>query len=134
MVTPETDFSNISWNWLCYQRAFSAIYQNYFGKLTLFADVIVLQIWLYTHMPSLVCFVWKTNKKTIDAMHQRSSLKKFEEKSDNTVKMCLSNIKFRLQNTILMIPNLKFMTLNLFLPSPNVLLLNHCKHYYRWWE
>jgi len=27
-------------------------------------------------------------------------------------------LKFRLQNTILMIPNLKFMTLNLFLPSP----------------
>ena len=46
----------------------------------------------------------------------------------------LSNLKFRLQNTILMIPKLKFMTWNLFLPSPNVLLLNHWKHYYRWWE
>ena len=41
-------------------------------------------------------------KKTIDAMLQRSSLKKFEEKSDNTVKLCLSNLKFSLQNTILM--------------------------------
>ena len=59
--------------------------------------------------------------KNIDAMHQRSPLKKCEEKSDNTVKLCLSNLKFRLQNTILMIPNLKFMTLNLFLPSPNVM-------------
>ena len=42
-VTPDTDFSNISWNWLCYQRAFSAIYQKYFWKLTLFADAILLQ-------------------------------------------------------------------------------------------
>jgi len=25
--------SNISWNWLCYQHAFSAIYQKYFWKL-----------------------------------------------------------------------------------------------------
>jgi len=41
-------------------------------------------------------------------MHQRSPLKKFEEKSDNTVKLCLSNLNFRLQHTILMIPNLKF--------------------------
>ena len=67
-------------------------------------------------------------------MDQRSPLKKFEEKSDNTVKLCSSNLKFSLQNTILMIRNLKFMTLNLFPLSPNVLLLNHCKHYYRWWE
>ena len=35
LVTPNTDFSNISWNWHCNQRAFSAIYQNYFWKLTL---------------------------------------------------------------------------------------------------
>jgi len=70
----------------------------------------------------------------MDAMHQRSPLKKFEEKNDNTVNLCLSNLIFRLHNTILMIPNLKFMTLNLFLPSPNVLLLNHWRHYYRWWE
>ena len=53
-------FSNISWNWLCYQRAFSAIYQNYFWKLSLFAGTILLQIWLYTHMPSLVWIVKKT--------------------------------------------------------------------------
>ena len=62
LVTPDTDFSNISWNWLCYQRAFSAIYQKYFWKLTLFADSILLQIWLYSHMPSLVWIVWKTNE------------------------------------------------------------------------
>ena len=36
--------SNISWNWFCYQHAFSAIYQNYFWKFTLFADAILLQI------------------------------------------------------------------------------------------
>ena len=59
-VTPDTDFSNISWNWLCYQRAFSAIYRKYFWKLTLFADAILLQTWLYSHMPSLVWIVWKT--------------------------------------------------------------------------
>ena len=62
LVTPDTDFSNISWNWICYQRAFGAIYQNYFWKLTLFADAILLQIWLYSRMPSLVWFVWKTNE------------------------------------------------------------------------
>ena len=60
--TPDTDFSNISWNWLCYQRAFSAIYQNYFWKLSLFAGTILLQIWLYTHVPSLVGMVKKTNE------------------------------------------------------------------------
>ena len=62
LVTPNTDFSSISWNWLCYQRAFSAIYQKYFWKLTLFADAILLQTWLYSHMPSLVWMVWKTNE------------------------------------------------------------------------
>ena len=62
LVTPDTDFSNISWNWLCYQRAFIAIYLKYFWKLTLFAYAILLQIWLYTHMPSLVWIVWKTNE------------------------------------------------------------------------
>ena len=55
-------FSNISWNWLCYQRAFSAIYQNYFWKLSIFAGTILLQIWLYTHMPSLVAVVKKKMK------------------------------------------------------------------------
>jgi len=57
LAEPETDFSNISWNWLFYQRAFSAIYQNYFWKLSLSACAILLQIWLYTHMPILVGIV-----------------------------------------------------------------------------
>ena len=38
-------FSNISWNWICYQRASSAIYKKYFWKMT-----------------SLVGIVWKTNE------------------------------------------------------------------------
>ena len=42
LVTSDTDFSNISWNWFCYQRAFSAIYQNYFWKLALFAGTILI--------------------------------------------------------------------------------------------
>jgi len=29
--------------------------------MTSFADAILLQIWLYTHMPSLVWIVWKIN-------------------------------------------------------------------------
>ena len=62
LVTPDTNFSNISWNWPCYQRAFSAIYQNYFWKFTLFADAILLQICLYSHMPSSVWIVWNTNE------------------------------------------------------------------------
>ena len=65
LVTPDTDFSNISWNWLCYQRAFSAIYQNYFWKLSLFAGTIVLQIWLYTHMPSLIGIVKKNKNEKL---------------------------------------------------------------------
>ena len=32
------------------------------GSCLLFADAILLQIWLYTHMPSLVWIVWKTNE------------------------------------------------------------------------
>ena len=47
LVTPDTDFSNISWNWLCYQRAFSAIYPNYFWKFTLFADVTDIIVYTY---------------------------------------------------------------------------------------
>ena len=62
LIIPNTDFSNISWNWLCYQRAFSAIYKKCFWKMTLFADAILLQIWLYTYMLSLVWIVWKTNE------------------------------------------------------------------------
>ena len=48
LVTPDTDFSNISWNWLCYQHA---NFQKYFWKLTLFADAILLQIWYYRTIP-----------------------------------------------------------------------------------
>jgi len=70
-------------------------------------------------------------------------LNKFEEeKSDNTVKLCLSNLTCYNAITRVNTPSYHTtrlnlddsMTLNLFLPSPNVLLLNHCKHYYRWWE
>ena len=57
LFTPVIDFSNISWNWICYQQAYLT---EMF--LTLFADAILLQIWLYTHMPSLVGIVWKTNE------------------------------------------------------------------------
>ena len=50
LVTPETDFSNISWIWICYQHAFSAIYQTYFWKVTLFADAIfITDMIVYTY-------------------------------------------------------------------------------------
>ena len=65
LVTPDTGFSNISWNWLCNQRAFSAIYQNYFWKLSLFAGTILLRIWLYTHMRSLVGIVKKKTNEIL---------------------------------------------------------------------
>ena len=51
LVTHDTDFSNITWTWLCYQRAFSAIYRK-------FKSWLLLQICLYSHMPSLVWIVW----------------------------------------------------------------------------
>jgi len=52
----------LTWNWRCYQRAYSSIYQIYFWKVALFADAILLHIWLYTHMSSLLLIVWKTNE------------------------------------------------------------------------
>ena len=53
LVTPDTDFSNISWNWLCYQRAFSAIYQIYFWKLTY-----LLKPFYYRYDWKVICRVW----------------------------------------------------------------------------
>ena len=83
LVTPDTDFSNISWNWLCYESAFSAVYQKYLWKLTLFADAILLQTWLYTHMPSLVWIVWKTNEilHIVGSMLQYSIVNLFKLRS-----------------------------------------------------
>ena len=37
-------------------NAFNAINQNILGKLTIFADAIWLQTWLYTHIICRVCF------------------------------------------------------------------------------
>ena len=49
LVTPDTDFSNISWNWICYQRAFSAIYQKYFWKVTIYWCHFITDVIVYTY-------------------------------------------------------------------------------------
>ena len=60
-VTPDTDISNILWNWFCYHRAYSAIYQILFWKLTLFVVTIFLQICLFIYLPILYWIDWKLN-------------------------------------------------------------------------
>jgi len=55
--------------------------------------------------------------------------------SQESIIPAITQLGLTSSNTISMIPNLKFMTLKLFLPSPNGLLLNLCYNTinYRWW-
>ena len=146
-ITLRGDIKTTALNYFPDQYARSCLLLIKYQYASTYRRVTTLLDYLWEWQKQLYIFFPSLNKKTIDSIHQRLPLKKFEEdKIDSiTVNLCLSILTCYNAITRVNKPSYYTTMLNQFkynqddskievhdikpvLPSTKVLLLNHCKH------